>query len=89
MAEQISRDQFRSLFKEEGQAPTGDLDRRRQWMSLMQQPIEKEKIPLLDVGTQAVTNLIPSAIKYGTDIYEAVTSPRQTIDSLARWHKQE
>jgi hypothetical protein len=84
MAEQISRDQFRSLFKEEGQAPTGDLDRRRQWMSLMQQPIEKEKIPLLDVGTQAVTNLIPSAIKYGTDIYEAVTSPRQTIDSVAR-----
>jgi hypothetical protein len=83
MAEQISRDQFRSLFKEDGQAPTGDSDRRRQWMSLMQQPIKKEEMPLLDVGTQAVTNLIPSAIKYGTDIYEAVTSPRQTIDSLA------
>lgn len=95
MAEQISKEQFMSLFKGEatgskgssenkGQVVADDMNRRSQWMSLLQDPIETEKMPLVDVGTQAITNFIPSAIQQGTNIYEAVTNPSATAEGLAR-----
>jgi hypothetical protein len=84
MADQMSREQFMSLFNQGAPAPAGDADRRQQWMSVMQGPVEKESMPLLDVGTQAVTNLIPSAIKYGQDIYGAITNPAQTVKGLTQ-----
>jgi len=83
MAEQMSKEQFMSLFNQGGPVPAGDADRRQQWMSVMQGPVEKESMPLIDVGAQAVTNLIPSAIKYGQDIYGAVTNPVQTLKGLS------
>ena len=84
MADQMSREQFMSLFNQGAPAPAGDADRRQQWISVMQGPVEKESMPLLDVGAQAVTNLIPSAIKYGQDIYGAVTNPAQTVKGLTQ-----
>ena len=87
MADQMSREQFMSLFNQGAPVSAGDADRRQQWMSVMQGPVERESMPLLDVGSQAVTNLIPSAIKYGQDIYGAVTNPSQTLEGLAQVSK--
>ena len=50
---------------------------------------EPPKTPLgkkrgwLDVPVEAVTNVVPSAIKMGGDIYQAVTSPVQTVKGIA------
>lgn len=87
MADQMSKDQFMSLFKQGESVAAGDADRRSQWMSVMRGPVERESMPLLDVGSQALTNLIPSAIKYGQDIYGAVTNPSQTLEGLAQVSK--
>jgi hypothetical protein len=86
MADQGSRDQFMSLFKEQAapQAGSGDVERRQKWIKTMEGRAEKEATPWLDVGAQAITNIVPSAIKYGKDIYEAVTNPFETAQGLGQ-----
>ena len=86
MADQGSRDQFMSLFKEQAapQAGSGDVERRQKWIKTMEGRAEKEATPWLDVGAQAITNIVPSAIKYGKDIYEAVTNPFETAQGIGQ-----
>ena len=86
MADQMSKDQFMSLFKEQAdsQAGSGDVDRRQKWIKTMEGRAEKEATPWLDVGAQAITNIVPSAIKYGKDIYEAVTNPFETAQGIGQ-----
>jgi len=86
MADQGSRDQFMSLFKEQAapQAGSGDVERRQKWIKTMEGRAEKEATPWLDVGAQAITNIVPSAIKYGEGVYEAVTNPFEAAQGLGQ-----
>jgi len=83
----ITRDQWNSLFTEGAPATAAapsnpDEARRQQWISVMGGPVQKESTPWSSVGVQAFTNIPQSAYKYGKDIYEAVTSPVETMQGL-------
>lgn len=81
----ITKDQWNSLFADGANQPVaGNPDdiRRQQWVSVMGAPIETESMPWSSVGAQAFTNIPQSAKKYATDVYEAVTSPVETMQGL-------
>ena len=65
-------------------AASADPDevRKQQWLSIFNAPMEKESTPWSSVGAQAFTNIPQSAYKYGKDLYEAVTSPVETMQGL-------
>ena len=84
---QISKEQWNSLFASGSPQPSAasanpDDVRRQQWTSILTAPETKETTPWSSVGAQAFTNIPSSALKYGKDIYEAVTSPIETTKGL-------
>lgn len=87
MAEQMSKEQFLSLFGDGQTKDAGDVDRKQKWIKVMQGKVEKESTPWMDVGAQAVTNVVPSAIKYGKELYEAVTNPAETAVGISNLTK--
>ena len=83
----MSKEQFMSLFGEGQTKDAGDVDRKQKWIKVMQGKVEKESTPWMDVGAQAVTNVVPSAIKYGKELYEAVTNPVETAVGISNLTK--
>lgn len=84
---QVSKEQWSSLFASGSPQPSAapansDEVRRQQWTSILTAPETKEAMPWSSVGAEAFTNIGPSALKYGKDIYEAVTSPVETVKGL-------